>query len=250
MDEHKGYIPRDYESCPEGSQFEFSNVKNLPRSEWKQRIDFLNEIEAMPYHWHRKQGPSFVMNQRKSNYCWCYGVCAAIKNCYAVQGIGAIKLNAFAVAYRGKKGKNRGGWGAEAVKYISEWGIPETHAIPEFKKTLRWDRLVQANARQNKIVEFTEVGKNNFDGLVSNLIGDDPAPCSVGYDWWGHLVCALGVAYDRRGNYGIIFVNSWGSKYGSGSLSGGYGIIWGEKKATAYESIAVRNVKAREEVND
>ena len=247
--EFRGYVPRDYESHPEGSSLPFANQKEIPVSQWKERIDYLNSIEAMPYHWHKKLGRSAIMNQRKTNYCWCYGTVAAVKNCYAVQGIGNIRLNAHAVAYLGKKGKNKGGFGAEACEYIERFGIPETTVLPEFSKTLRWDRLVKANARQNKIVSFQEIGKNRFESVVSNLIGDDPAPCTVAFDWWRHLVCALAVTYDNRGRFGLIVVNSWGSKWGAGGMSGGYGIIWGSK-AVPFESIAVRNVKARKESDD
>lgn len=249
LEEFRGYVPRDYESFPEGFNLPFSVQQEVPSSQWRDRIDYLNSIEAMPYHWHKKMGKAAIMNQRKTNYCWCYGVVAAVKNCYAVQGVGNVKLNAHAVAYIGKKGRNRGGFGAEACGLIQKHGIPETTVLPEFTKTLRWDRLVKASARQNNIVSFEEIGRNKFDAVVSNLIGDDPAPVTVAFEWWRHLVTALGVTYDRSGRYGLIVVNSWGSKWGAGGLSGGYGIIWGDK-AIPFESIAVRNVRARKEVND
>lgn len=245
-DEFRGYIPRDYDSFPTGSSLRFNTVKQLPESEWRERIDYLCSIKAMPYHWHMRLGKRVILNQRRTNYCWCYGTVAAVLNCYAVQGIGHVKLNAHAVAYLGKRGKNRGGFGAEACDYINQYGIPETKVLPEFTKTLRWDRLVKANARQHNIVEFEDIGRNNFQSVVSNLLGDDPAPVTVAFDWWRHLVCALGVTYDRNGRYGLIVVNSWGSKWGSGGLSGGYGIIWGDK-AVPFEAIAVRNVNARSE---
>lgn len=246
QDEYRGYVLRDYESHPEGSSLPFATVRELPISEWRGRIDYLNSIEAMPYHWHKRLGSKAIMNQRRTNYCWCYGTVAAVKNCYAVQGIGHVDLNAFAVAYLGKRGKNRGGYGAEACSLIEQYGIPTRKSLPEFTKTLRWDRLVKADARQNKIVSFEEIGRNRFETVVSHLIGDDPSPCTVAFDWWRHLVCALGVTYDKAGRFGLIVVNSWGSKWGAGGLAGGYGIIWGEK-AVPFESIAVRNVKARRE---
>jgi hypothetical protein len=249
MDESRGYVPRDYELFPEGSTLSFDSSKPIPKSEWKSRIDYLNEIESMPIHWHRRLGQRAIFNQRKSNYCWMYGTVAAVRNCYAVQGVGKVKLNPYAVAYLGKKGRNQGGFGAEACRYIDQYGIPETTVLPEFSKTLRWDRLVKASARQNKICDFQEIGQNNFEGVVNCLIGDDPAPCTVAFDWWRHLVCALGVTYDRQGNFGLLIVNSWGSKWGAGGESGGYGIIWGSK-AVPFEAIAVRNVKARVEVDD
>ena len=193
--EYTGYVPRDYASHPEGTALPFASQPDIPVSQWRERIDYMTEIGAMPYHWHLKLGKRAIMNQRKTNYCWCYGTVAAVTNCYAVQGIGHIKLNAHAVAYLGKRGRNKGGYGLEACEYIKEYGIPETHALPEFTKTLRWDRLVRDNAKQNGIVSFEEIGRDRFGSVVSNLIGDDPAPCTVAFEWWRHLVTALGVTY-------------------------------------------------------
>lgn len=244
--EKRGYVPRDYESHPETYNLPRNAGNYLPSSEWRERIDYLNSIKGQCLHWHRSLGDRVIMNQRNTNYCWMYGTVAAIKNCYATQGIGHVDLNAHAVAYMGKRGANRGGFGAEACEYIQKYGIPQQSSVPEFTKTLRWDRLVRADARQHGIVAFSEIGRDNFEGVVSTLLADDPAPCTVAYRWWGHLVCALAVTYDRSGRFGLVVVNSWGKKWGAGGESRGYGVLWGDK-AIPHECIAVRNVLARKE---
>lgn len=245
-DRARGYQPRDYREFPEGYNLPSHTAKAIPSSEWRERIDYLNSISAQPVHWHKSLGKRAIQNQRSSNYCWMYGTVAAMINSLATQGVGFVNLNPYAVAYLGKRGANRGGFGAEACEYLDKYGCPTKSALPEFTKTLRWTSLVKANARQHKICEFSEIGSDNFDAVVSNLIGDDPAPCTVAFSWWRHLVCALGVTYNSRGNYGLIVVNSWGSKWADGGESGGYGIIWGAK-AVPHEAIAVRSVLARKE---
>lgn len=244
--EKRGYILRDYESYPETYNLPRFASKYIPSTEWRERIDYMNSIRGQCFYWHKALGDNVVMNQRNTNYCWMYGTVAAIKNCYATQGVGNLNLNAHAVAYMGKRGRNVGGFGAEACDYIMQYGIPQQSALPEFTRTLRWDRLVRADASRHNIVAFSEIGRNNFEGVVSTLLADDPAPCTVAFDWWGHLVCALAVTYDKNGQFGLVVVNSYGKKWGAGGESKGYGVVWGDK-AVPFESIAVRNVRARSE---
>jgi len=244
VDHAKGYIPRDYEEVPEFSAYREFTGPRVPRSEWKERIEYLNEIKAQPVHWHKKDVE--ILNQKSWGYCWMYGTVACVANAYAHQGTGDPRFNAHAVAYRGKKGANRGGFGVEACRYIQDWGIPTKDSIPEYTKSTQWSEEASRDAAQHKLVDFEELGRDDFDGVVSALIGPDPCAVTLAFNWWGHLVAGVGVA--RKGNdYGLIIANSWGTNWSDGGESGGYGILWG-RKAIPFESVAVRYVKAREEV--
>jgi hypothetical protein len=164
-----------------------------------------------------------------------------------MQGVGSPRLNAHALAYRGKSGMLRGGFATEACKYVEKYGVPQEKVLKGYVKTTRWDVAVQKNANKHKLVDFNEIAKNDLDALVSCLIGENPQPCTIALSWWKHLVCALGVLLDKRDNIGIIFANSHGKKYKRGGLDKGYGILWG-KESVPYESVAVRHVLARDEV--
>lgn len=240
----KGYVERSYVDVPEFSVFNEFSGPRLPRHEWKDRIDYLNELQIQPYHWHKHE--QTIMNQRAYPYCWAYGTVGAVKTAYSIQGAGHIDLNAFALAYRIKNGARRGGFAVEACKGIQKWGVPTHKSLPEFTHTTSWDRKVQAEADLHKLVEFEELGRRDFDGVVSALIGPRPSPTTVAFSWWKHLVLAVGVTYDRHGEFGLIIANSWGKRWSGGGKGGGYGIIWGEK-AVPFESVAVRAVKARKE---
>jgi hypothetical protein len=242
----RGYVERDYGSVPQFSVYEESPIKRLPRGEWKSRIEHLNEAGAQPYHWHKLYVK--IRSQSRFPYCWSWGTCCAIEVAYSMQGVGSPHLNAHALAYRGKNGALRGGFATEACKYIQEYGVPQESVLGGFVKQRSWSKEVQANADKHKLVDFNEIAKNDLDMLVSCLIGESPQPATIALSWWRHLVCALGVTIDKRGNVGIIFANSWGTKYKEGGLDGGYGILWG-KKAIPYESVAVRHVKSRTEVS-
>lgn len=241
----RGYVERDYASVPQFSAYPEAAASRLPRSEWKSRIDHLNELGAQPFHWHKRYVK--IRSQSRFPYCWSYGTVCAMETAYAMQGVGSPHLNGHALAYRGKKGKLHGGFATEACKYIEKYGVPQESVLKGYVRQRSWSNEVQANADKHKLVQFEEIAKNDIDALVSCLIGEDPQPSTIALSWWKHLVCALGVTMDRRGNVGIIFANSWGTKYKEGGLDGGYGILWG-RKAIAYEAVAVRHVKARSEV--
>ena len=239
---YRGYALRDYESVPEFSAYPEFDGERLPRSQWKERIDYLNSIGSQPVHFHKRFCK--IKNQRSSSLCWCYGTISAVENAYAVAGVGGLDLNAYAVGYRGKGTDRRGGFGVECCNMIQQFGIPQTAVLPEYTKTRRWSNEVQQNADKHKMVSFMEIGRRDLDRVVSALLMSQCA-ITVAFDWWRHLVVALGVAY-KGSEWGLIVANSWGTRWSQGGESGGYGIIWG-KKAIPFEAVAVKYVKAREE---
>ena len=240
----RGYVERDYKSVPEFSAFEEFGGNRLPRNEWKERIDYLNEQQAQPYHWHKRYVK--IRSQSRYPYCWMWGTCCALETAFAMQGVGSPHLNAHAAAYRGKRGAMRGGFGVEACRYIQSFGVPQESVLKGYVKQRSWSKEVQENADKHKLVDFQELGKNDFDGVVSALIGENPQPVTLALSWWRHLVAGIGVAHKGR-DFGIIIANSHGTRYSAGGLKGGYGILWG-KKAVPFESVAVRHAKARSEV--
>jgi len=148
-----------------------------------------------------------------------------------------------ATAYLGKRGRMKGGFGVEACGYIQEYGIVEEEYLPEFTKTFRWSDDAKENARKHKLVDFEELPKNSMESVVDAILCER-CPVTVAFSWWRHLVCCVGVVV-KGDDFGLICVNSWGSNWGDN----GYTTLWG-KKAVPYESVAVRQVRSREETND
>lgn len=243
----RGYEKRDYKAFPSFCEYPEWSSGYLPRSEWKERIDYLNSIKSQPVHWHKKRCK--IKNQLASNYCWSFGTVSAVETAYAMSGIEGLELNAHAVAYRGKKGRNRGGFGLECCKLIQEAGIPETRHLPEFTKALTWNSEIKKEAAKHRLYEFEELPReNSFEAVVSALIGKKPSPTTVAFSWWRHLVVALGVIATKRNHYGLIIANSWGTNWSLGGETGGYGIIWDrQNRADPFEAIAIKSVKARRE---
>lgn len=237
----KGYEERDYAESPEFGELAEYSGRKWARDEWKDRIDEQNEERISAYHWHKAYVP--IKSQGSWGYCWAYGTVCAVETAYAMQGVDTGSLNAHALAYRGKSGRNRGGYGLEACRYITEFGIPSERVLAGKVRTTRWSDDVQRNADQHKLVNFEEVGKDNFDGVINSLLNGHPTTLAL--RWWRHLVCGVGVAY-KGNDFGIIIANSHGTRYSAGGMKDGYGVLWG-RKAVPFEAVSVRSVKVRSE---
>lgn len=242
----KGYELRDYKSDTPFCTYREYSGERIPSHEWKDRIDYLNKIQGQPVHWH-KRFRNMIMSQKSTNYCWQYSVIAGMKNAYARQGVGHVRLNAYATAYKGKRGANRGGYVLEGARYVQQFGVCEETVLPEFKKSTRWNSEQEANAEKHKLAEFEEFGRSDLDGVVSALIGPQPCAVAIALSWWRHAVLAVAATVNRARQIGLVIANSWSTSWSSGGESNGYGILWG-KKAIPYEAIAIRHVTARGEV--
>tara|TARA_Y100000361_G_scaffold36089_1_gene30569 strand:- start:26990 stop:27742 length:753 start_codon:yes stop_codon:yes gene_type:complete len=240
----KGYVPRDWQSYPEFCSHSQYSGKIYPRKDWVELIELQRKNLTAPVHVHQYNKVP-VLNQGRYGYCWMYGTVACILNRYAAQGIDPVpNLNAHATAAMGKRYRNQGGFGIEATKYIQKYGIPEFDVWPQFSndRSLEKDPKVIESCKQHKLVDFEEMPRNSFDSVMSCLICPvDPSPCTLAFDWWRHLVAGMYATYRGSGNnieWGIGFVNSW-KNWGDN----GFGVVW-NKKAVAFESVAVRSVKA------
>jgi hypothetical protein len=242
----------DDDRNPFRSGFESSEVKTgfgspfsrsiIPRKEWPDLIRHHEENKSSPDH-HRIHAGVPVMNQANWGYCWMYGFGGAMNTAYAQAGIKGLRLNPFMPAWLGKGGRNVGGFGGEAKKYVNKWGMPEESAWPENVKngSLVENHEVELSAKMHDAIVVEELERNNFDALASCILDPErPCPATMGLAWWGHLVYGVKVVMISPGKFGIKFVNSWTIKYGKE----GCGVL-AESKATAFEQLAIVSVKPR-----
>ena len=218
--------------------------KVYPRKDWDElaRLQELNHTSPL----HAHKGRVGIMNQRSTNYCWCFGTVAGVATQYAKTGITPVpKFSAASTACQIKNFANEGGWGDEAVAGIREYGIATLDTWPNvsFDRSLPKSPKVRADSFLHNVVDFSDLGRDCFDVMISSLLDPiSPAPCTGGYSWWGHLVlCLQAVKVD--GDWGVVIANSWGTNWGN---DGGYGILLGSK-ARPTESIRISSVKPRSE---
>lgn len=218
-----------------GSACEPIEYANVPRSEWKDRIEEKKAKGLFPSAWF-KRGDVKILNQRSWGYCWIYGVVGAMQLRYGMTGQKAPHLNPFYPGWLGKRGANRGGWGGEALEYIEKYGVPLDSVFSgQPTNRAQFDRHeVKESAKLHKVWKFRELQRNSFQALMNMWLSDNPMPVSQAYNWWGHLVYASEPVVTGRDSFGTMIVNSWDYSWGKEGL----GII-DESKATSAEQICV-----------
>jgi hypothetical protein len=224
-------------AMPFGTVANAAKITRIPERDYAEHIARQDRDESSPFHWFRRFDVA-ILNQGSWGYCWMYGLVGAIQCRYAMAGHNPPHLNAHYPAWLGKRGANRGGWAGEALPYIEQWGVPEIGVFPGHPSNrAAFERgEVRVSAELTKVVEFSELPRNDLNALCSVLLDPiNPRPVTMGLNWWGHLVYAVKVT-----PRGILIANSWGSNWGEQGLSV---LAW--NKSVAFEQIAVERVKPR-----
>ena len=143
-----GGIDRNYKVAPFGSASKpLFEIEEIPRSKWADRIKELDETKGHPDDW-RMALYVPILDQNGYGYCWMYGVVGAMMTCAAMTGQPVPHLNPFPTAFRGKQGRNQGGCGEEALRYIDQWGLVEESLWPAHEaKMSNWQRCGERRRR-------------------------------------------------------------------------------------------------------
>lgn len=234
----RGLVARDHDDEPLGGFAAPFDLPVIPRSQWPALIAEQERTQSSLWHI-RERGlngqriPS--LNQGQTNYCWSHGPVSAMTLIRAFMGQPYVRLSATAVAAIIKGGRNQGGWGTEALRWIAAHGCPPVDLWPPNDRSLRHDTpAMRTEAGKNKITEWYDLRPRNFDQLATCLLLN--IPVAVGYNWWSHEVCAIRLR-QAGGAYVVDIWNSWGDSYGTdgiGTLS--------ESRATPDDAVAPRVV--------
>ena len=213
--------PKPYEYGSIASPFDDSLL--IPRSEWQARIQEMHERESFLSDFIRasKLPPK---DQQRTNFCWANAPVHCLEIVRAQQGQRQIILSPASVACRINGFRNEGGWGKEALKFITENGASPVSTWPANAIDRRYDTPGNEDiARHFRVVEWTELEPRNLDQLVSMLLRR--IPVAVGYNWWGHEVTAVDADW-IDGEIGIRIRNSWGN-WGDGN---GFAVLQGNRR--------------------
>jgi hypothetical protein len=234
--EHPRYA--GYGSIPGTVPFNSSMPPRIPRDEWPERIADLDALHG----WLTNLIDWPARNQAKTNFCWANGPCTAAEIEAAVQGLAHVEWSAASVACPIKNYRNQGGWGADAVEYLVETGACATAYWPNAAIARQYDdQESRADRANRRVLEWVDVPADDFDALATCLLSG--YACAVGYDWWGHEVCATRLVQTGKRSYGVEIRNSWGDDWGSKNEHGvgGFSVL-SESKGTPDDCQAVRQV--------
>lgn len=194
----------------------------IPRSEWQARIKEMEETETRVSDLIKMRNIK-PLNQESTNFCWCNAVVGLCEIIRAQQNQRHIVLSPASAAAKITKYRNIGGWGLDAIKFISANGLNSVEDWPANAIDRRYDtEQSRAAAFNNRVDEWIECQPKNLDQLMSLLLRR--IPVAVGYLWWQHEVYAADPVW-IDGEAAIRIRNSWGN-WGDGN---GFGIIQGAR---------------------
>lgn len=239
-DEGFGYVPRDYTEVPEG-ELEFSipfDLPIIPRAQWPDLIKKQAEDRSRVSdhrHYHKLKSS----NQNPLPYCWIHGCVNAMRLKRAMMRQPYADLEPTAPGALIKNFRRVGGNTPESVKHLAREGCPTTRFWkPNSLSRAQVTPEMKENALLHRITEWYELKRNNFDQLATALLHG--FPCVIGLSWWSHMIVAMDLVDLGRGEFGVLIWNSWGD----GWKDQGEAVL-PERKATAFDQIAVRQVTIR-----
>lgn len=186
-----------------------------------------------------------VLDQGNRGYCWTHSGAHCIMALQRAANMPYRRLSAYAVACKIMNFRDRGGWGALGLEFMTEHGIPDVDAWPERSVDRSLDNpATWENAKRNRVVEGwvdldyvhpadADMTDEQVCGLLAMchpVIGD--------FNWWGHSVGLLALLdlkpqlkqqglYDPN-RWGKKLPNSWGPTWGEN----GWGVLTGQKAIT------------------
>ena len=239
----KGYVGRDYGAEPLGfARPQFPQEFYVPSNEWIERIEDLdaNKAQVIDHRWERGFKS---LDQGSTNYCWCAGPTGGYHYLRAMAGLPHVDMSTAAVAAVVKNYRNVGAWAGDALQYMEKYGSVPQSLWPQAAIDRKYDTdQVRRTRDQYKVLESFDLPDKSFHALVSSLLRGFPT--TVGYQYWSHLVLAVGLTVhgsDPESDVGVIIQNSWSDNW----KDRGTAVLMREK-ATPDEAIAMRQVTPSE----
>lgn len=165
-----------------------------------------------------------VKDQDGLPYCWIYSGVHTVEIAYAIQGDGYVPLSATAAGTMITGGQSRGGYGAEAIDFLSKHGTCREQDWPEHQINKQYYTTAVAEmASRNIITDWGELPSGNLDQLAAAILNNFPV--TIGLSWWGHQVTIIDLVLLPGDVIGFVFNNSWGMGWGDN----GRGVLTPEK---------------------
>lgn len=229
----RGYEERNWEAFPIGTFAEPFPLPVIPRSEWRDRIEFMDRHKLWPKDRGAYEGVK-VKDQNGTNYCWIFGPTTAVEHTRASMGLPFVSLSPASAGGPIKNYRNVGGWGSEGLEYIIEHGLVPSSEWPDTAIDRRYDTPeTRASREKYKVTEWWELQDRSLGQLVTCLLYGFAV--AVGYNWWGHEICCVKAHIKGSDTFEIEIQNSWSTNWGQG----GFGLL-SEAKSIPDDAVAPR----------
>jgi len=220
-------LPRDQQRHPDGNCgfAALRPLKPFSKSEIIAQIKQRDEERSGLRHILGPQGMNIpVKDQGPILYCWIYSTVDTQQIMSATQGDGYVALSATAAGTMITGGRNRGGYGAEAIEFLAQHGTCLESEWREHQINLRLRTpAVLESCKRHRLEQWGELPRGDLNQLATAVLLN--IPVTIGLNWWGHQVTIIDVVLLAGGVIGFVFRNSWGTRWGDN----GYGVLTPEK---------------------
>lgn len=167
-------------------------IKPIPESEWEGRIKEAIERKAFPSAHLRAAKPDYKPTQNGLNYCWAWSLCGTMLVQRLTVGLSFIELAPESLG-GDVNFRNAGNYLDSALAYAAKNGACERSFVPTMYslRPSTYKTGWQDNALNHRPTEWFDLDGNSWVNTVSALLSG--FPLYVGYDWWSHAVCLVGL---------------------------------------------------------
>jgi hypothetical protein len=227
-----GTIPRNLMSHPIGCYPKIRAVDFpvYPQSEWSDRLK-QQTADGRRCSDIRNRGlagqPLPSRDQNGRGYCWQFSGVSALMIVRARDGQPYADLSAYGPACREKNYRDEGGWGAQGVQNLIEWGCPTSKTWPQQATSRSHDKPeTWAEAALYKVdegmfdLQAAEYDRNlTWQQYVTSWLNCWPTVND--YNWWGHSVCGMDLVEGAQ-------LYNWGVRQSSGKKApvGAFEKVW------------------------
>ncbi len=204
--------------CYDGLARRF-DLPEIRRSEWQGMIEERKQRGRRIIDWCRRKKYS-PMNQQRTNYCWIFAPTHGVEIARMLANEPKIRLSPAWAGSIIKGGRNVGGWGREAIRFLAESGTVPVSRVAATDQSRRNDtRTNRTIAKGYRVTDWMELRPRNLSQMVTTILSGYTV--AVGYNWWGHEVLATDLDWIDN-DVALIIRNSWGGwgDYGFGVLQG------------------------------
>jgi hypothetical protein len=162
-------------------------------------------------------------DQAKTNYCWMHGCVGILEVRRLIQNEPLVIFSPASAAAQYTKYRNIGGWGRNAIEWLSVNGVVPMAQWPANAIDKKYATAANiALAKKYRVDQWGALKPRNQVELFSLLLNDYPV--AVGFDWWGHLVYACDAVW-LDGEACPRIRNSWSAAWGDD----GFGVLQGAR---------------------
>lgn len=188
----------------------------VPRADWEPRIKDMEQSNTRLSD-QRLQANIPSLDQDGTNYCWANGPTSALHLLQIRAGGPFVYLSPASVAAPIKNFSNSGGWGYQALEWMTTKGIcPKKYYPVNSRDRSYYNDTNKKLALRYIVTEWMELDSRNLEQLMTAMIFR--LPVAVGYNWWSHEVCGIDPVWVNSAP-GLRIWNSWGDSYGSKGMS-------------------------------